>query len=481
MEEAAILPRKTISKRGIVFLSLGDVARGMIGGIITTYLLTFFVVSEKDQANGMLLYLAQAGITMAIIRAIGMLFDGITDPICANFSDRCRNKNGRRIPFMKFAAIPYGLFCALIFFPPVHGASIWNAIWVGAAMFLYYSASTLYQVPYSALQAEITTDPKRRSFLYLISATIYVIASAVVYLTSIIKGALVGAGVSVEWAYRIPFLLFIAIGTICAAIPAFTIKENDFVTPKVCSFKIWESLKKTFKYKNFRIMVIGFLVMWISFGFFNAAMMYYISVVINLPDVWGTIIPAICIVITLACYPLVTKWTRKVGKRIPLCLAMICYALLYTLVYVCSLLDVANAPMTTKIIVGVIVGILDGAPLAATNTIPPAAIADCATYDTLVSGERKEGMFMAVKNFCMKVTQSLVLLVAPLVMVLRSSDNSTPTVFGVGLTALIAAIAALATVAIYAFYDEKDMKKKIEEAALAHEQEREAVQEGGSH
>ena len=88
---------------------------------------------------------------------------------------------------------------------------------------------------------------------------------------------------------------------------------------------------------------------------------------------------------------------------------------------------------------------------------------------------------MAVKNFCMKVTQSLVLLVAPLVMVLRSSDNSTPTVFGVGLTALIAAIAALATVAIYAFYDEKDMKKKIEEAALAREQEREAIQEGGSH
>jgi glycoside/pentoside/hexuronide:cation symporter, GPH family len=479
MEEATLAPRKVISNKGIFLLCLGDVSRGMIYGIITTYLLTFFVPTAIDINNtnaagtvtysgaGMIQFLLQAGITMAIIRFIGMLFDGISDPIVANMSDRFKSKNGRRIPFMRWSAIPYGLFCILIFFPPVQSSSLWNAVWVCVIMILYYTASTFYSVPFSALQAEITTDPKKRSYLYMISASIYVIASALVYLTSTIKGILIKNGMDVVWAFRVPFIIFIVIGTICAAIPAFCIKENDYVTQKNCSFPIFKSLKETFKYKNFRIMCIGFLVMWIAFGFFNAAMIYDITVILGLPESpWGTVIPGICIAVTLAFYPLVTKLTRKIGKRLPLCIAMGIYFVLYLMIYLCAKLNVASASNSVKYTMGVIIGVLDGLPLAATNTIPPAAIADCAQYDTIQSGERKEGMFMAVKNFCMKICQSIVLLIAPVVITLGSGTDQMPTVYGVGINNLIAAIAAAGTIAIYAFYDEREMRKAIDEAAL---------------
>ena len=137
------------------------------------------------------------------------------------------------------------------------------------------------------------------------------------------------------------------------------------------------------------------------------------------------------------------------------------------MIYLCAKFDVANASNGVKYTLGVIIGVLDGLPLAATNTIPPAAIADCAQYDTIQSGQRKEGMFMAVKNFCMKICQSIVLLIAPVVITLGSaSDNQVPTVYGLGINNLIAAIAAAATIAIYAFYDEKDMRKAIDEASL---------------
>jgi glycoside/pentoside/hexuronide:cation symporter, GPH family len=461
----SLAPRKSITKGGILTLCLGDVARGMIYGLITTYLLTFFVPTTTDLSNNMALFLVDAGVAMAIIRSVGMLFDGITDPLVANLSDRYKGKNGRRIPFMRWSAIPYGLFCALIFFPPVNGQSVTNAIWVGAMMILYYSASTLYQIPFSALQAEITQEPKKRSFLYMTSAMIYVIASAMVYLTSTIKGVLVASGIDVVWAFRIPFLIFIAIGTVCAVIPAFAIKENDYVVPKQCGYSLLKSVKETFKYKNFTIMVIGFLVMWIAFGFFNASMIYYIEVLLGLPEMWGTIIPGICIVVTLICYPLVTIITRKIGKRIPLCVAMGIYALLYLGIYLCGTLNVAAAPDAVRIVIGIFIGILDGIPLAATNIIPPSAIADCAQYDTILTGEKKEGMFMAAKNFCMKVTQSAVLLVAPLLVTVGGSLDSANSL-GVSLTALVAGIAAAASILIYAFYDDKEIKKTIEEDAL---------------
>jgi hypothetical protein len=129
--------------------------------------------------------------------------------------------------------------------------------------------------------------------------------------------------------------------------------------------------------------------------------------------------------------------------------------------------DVAEASDGVKYTLGVIIGVLDGLPLAATNTIPPAAIADCAQYDTIKTGERKEGMFMAVKNFCMKICQSIVLLIAPVVITLGSSStDQMPTIYGVGINNLIAAIAAAGTIAIYAFYDEKEMRQAIDESAL---------------
>lgn len=463
MDNAAVItPQKSISKSRIAALCLGDVARGMIYGIITTYLLSFFVVTKADQDNGMVIYLASAGVTMAVIRAIGMLFDGISDPLVAAWSDRFKSKHGRRIPFMRLSAIPYGLFCMMIFFPPIAGESVWNAVWVGAALILYYTASTFYQIPFSALQAEVSVDPKKRSFLYLISAAIYVIASAMVYLTSMIKGLLITQGVEVVWAFRIPFFIFIAIGTLCALIASFSIKEKDYVVPKSCSFSMLKSMKETFRYRNFAVMAVGFLVMWISFGFFNASLVYDITVLLALPDIWMTIVPGISIVVTLIFYPIVGKIAKTFGKKIPLCVAMGIYALLYFGVYLCGVFNIAESPTSLKIVVAVIIGVCNGIPLAATNTIPPAAIADCAQVDTIASGNHREGMFMAVKNFCMKVTQSLVLLFAPIVIVIGATDGTTPTVFGVAIAALIASIAALVTIFIYAFYDDRQVKETIE-------------------
>lgn len=283
-----------------------------------------------------------------------------------------------------------------------------------------------------------------------------------VYLTSMIKGLLITQGVEVVWAFRIPFFIFIAIGTLCAFIASFSIKEKDYVVPKSCSFSMLKSMKETFRYRNFAVMAVGFLVMWISFGFFNASLVYDITVLLALPDIWMTIVPGISIVVTLIFYPIVGKIAKTFGKKIPLCVAMGIYALLYFGVYLCGVFNIAESPTLLKIVVAVIIGVCNGIPLAATNTIPPAAIADCAQVDTIASGNHREGMFMAVKNFCMKVTQSLVLLFAPIVIVIGASDGTTPTVFGVAIAALIASIAALVTIFIYAFYDDRQVKETIE-------------------
>ena len=157
---------KKITNGKIFALCLGDFARGLINGIITTYLLTFFIPTNSNTTLPQ--FFMKAALTMAIIRRIGTVIDAVTDPWVASLSDNSKAKSGRRISFMRWSAIPYGLFCLLIFFPPVAGSSVINAIWVGVMLALYYLFSTLYNIPYSALQAEVVAEPRKRVFLYSI-------------------------------------------------------------------------------------------------------------------------------------------------------------------------------------------------------------------------------------------------------------------------------------------------------------------------
>ena len=219
---------------------------------------------------------------MAIIRGIGTVIDAVTDPWVASLSDNSKAKSGRRISFMRWSAIPYGLFCLLIFFPPASGSSIINAIWVGVMLALYYLFSTLYNIPYSALQAEVVAEPRKRVFLYSIVSLLYVVSSAMVFCTSMIKSLLMGNGVPEIWALRIPFIVFCVLGGISALIPSFVINEKDYVEPKEYHQSIWGALKATVSYPNFAIITVGYLIMWIAFTFFNTAEVYYITNLLSL-------------------------------------------------------------------------------------------------------------------------------------------------------------------------------------------------------
>ena len=232
---------KQLSNGKIIALCMGDFARGMINGIVTTYLLTFFIPTNANTTLPQ--FFLNAALVMAVIRGIGTVVDAITDPWVANLTDNCKHKLGRRIPFMRWAAIPYGLCCLMIFFPPVNGTSVINAVWVGVLLILYYLFSTLYNIPFSALQAEIVAEPKRRVFLYTMNSLLYVISNALVFCSSMFKGMLMGAGIPEIWALRIPFIVCCVGGAAAALVPAFAIREQDYIVPKTYSQPLGEATR----------------------------------------------------------------------------------------------------------------------------------------------------------------------------------------------------------------------------------------------
>ena len=448
---------KQLTNGKIVALCMGDFSRGMINGIVTTYLLTFFIPTNANTTLPQ--FFLSASLVMAVIRGIGTIVDAITDPWVANLTDNCKHRLGRRIPFMRLAAVPYGLCCLLIFFPPVNGTSYVNAVWVGVLLILYYLFSTLYNIPYSALQAEIVAEPKRRVFLYTINSLLYVISNALVFCTSMTKGMLMDAGISEIWALRIPFIVCCTGGIIAALIPAFAIREQDYIQQKPYSQPLGEALKAIFSYKNFTIITIGYLVMWVAFTFFNTAQVYYITNLLALPDIWVTIVTVISIGVGVCTYPLVNILARKVGKKPMLLGACITYVCLYGAIY--------NYEWVISLIGGqafaLVIGFVIAMPIAVTNIIPASMFADLAQYDTIKTGKNRAGMFLAARNFANKLCQSIVVIACALLLGKGADGTGAATSEGVQATALVACLFVAGALGIYFFYNDKEITAAIKE------------------
>ena len=449
---------KQLTNGKIIALCMGDFARGMINGIVTTYLLTFFIPTNANTTLPQ--FFLNAALVMAIIRGIGTIVDAVTDPWVANLTDNCRHKLGRRIPFMRLAAIPYGACCLLIFFPPVNGTSYINAVWVGVLLVLYYLFSTLYNIPFSALQAEIVAEPKRRVFLYTMNSLLYVISNALVFCSSMFKGMLMGAGITEIWALRIPFIICCVGGAVAALIPALVIREQDYIVPKTYSQPLGEALKAIFSYRNFTIITIGYLVMWVAFTFFNTAQVYYITNLLALPDAWVTIVTVISIGVGVCTYPLVNILARKVGKKPLLLGACITYVLLYFGIY--------NYQTVISLIGGkgfaLVIGFCIAMPIAITNIIPASMFADLAQYDTIKTGQNRAGMFLAARNFANKLCQSIVVIACALLLGKGADGTGAATSEGIQATALVACIFVAGALGIYFFYDDKEITKAIQES-----------------
>ena len=207
---------KPLPRRKMYRYCLADIAKGLFNGMIGNYLLYFFQPTVKSglpqllPQNKLLGYLT----IMALITAVGKIVDAVTDPLVATLSDKCTHKAGRRIPFLRGAAVPYALSVLLIFYAPFRAGSAANALWVGFFLVSYYTAYTFFFIPRNALIPEILPDAKVRVGYYGISTAFFMGSSSFMYAATLFVNLLKGAGLSALWAWRAVFTLFAAIGVV---------------------------------------------------------------------------------------------------------------------------------------------------------------------------------------------------------------------------------------------------------------------------
>ena len=121
------MKRLTTSK--IWLFAVGQFGWSLLSGIISNWLVYFYQPDKTAVAQGQNIFIPQGMVIFGIITVIGgitafgRIFDAVTDPLIASWSDRCQSKNGRRIPFLKWASLPLAVSTVLVFWSPVEKTS----------------------------------------------------------------------------------------------------------------------------------------------------------------------------------------------------------------------------------------------------------------------------------------------------------------------------------------------------------------------
>ena len=147
-----------------ISFSIGQLGWSILSGLVVSYLVYFFQPTREAELpffvpQGMLFGFFTV---IGFISASGRLFDAITDPLVASFSDRSRHPQGRRIPFLKYSALPLALSTGLVFVTPVKGISWVNAAWLFVVLMIFYLSITAYVTPFNALIPELGKTQKDR-------------------------------------------------------------------------------------------------------------------------------------------------------------------------------------------------------------------------------------------------------------------------------------------------------------------------------
>lgn len=450
--------KKTLPRRKMIRYCLSDIAKGLFNGMIGNYLVYFFQPTAKSGIPNLLPQNKLLGFitVMALLTGLGKVIDAISDPWVANLSDRCTHKDGRRMPYLKRAAVPYAVSVLMIFMAPFRQGSAANAIWVGFFLIAYYTAYTFFFIPRNALIPEVIPDADDRVVYYGISTAFFMGSSSFMYAATLFVNLIKGLGVSALWSWRIVFTVFSAIGLVCLLLGATAFKETDYVDGNVKPKQsLLTSAKTIFRNKSFVTFFAGDLFSYLSMAFFQTAMLYYITMLLNVPESQSFLVMLSAIGVALCLFPMIVRFSKKFGKKTMLVIASVVFTVVFAFIFFADKLAALAAGY--ELLLGLFMGVVVAFPFAAINILPQSCMSDIIQKDSIQHGVNREGFFSATKTFIEKIANSLALVVVSSVLAIGAPAGEAVGTLGVKLTGVFAGVFSLLSLVFFLIYDEKSV------------------------
>lgn len=151
-------PSDTPRREKLSFATKLAYGAGDLGPAITANIGVFFALFFFTNVAGL-----SAGLAGSILM-IGKIWDAVNDPMVGVLSDRTSSPWGRRLPWMLYGAVPFGIFFFLQWIVPPF--TQWGLFWYYVIIAIFFNSFyTAVNLPYTALTPELTQDYDERTSL----------------------------------------------------------------------------------------------------------------------------------------------------------------------------------------------------------------------------------------------------------------------------------------------------------------------------
>ena len=361
---------------------------GDLGPAVTSNIAVFFLLVFFTNVAGI-----PPGLAGSILM-IGKVWDAINDPIVGVLTDKTKSRYwGRRLPWMFYGAIPFGIFFFLQWtIPQFYLDPGQNAL----ALFWYYIAIgilsqaffTIVNLPYTAMTPELTQDYDERTSLNSFRFSFSIGGSIL---------SLIFAQVVFSWV-KSPQAQYLVLAALCTVIAvlslywcvygtrerilAFEAKRTQIEQPVEIPFI--DQIRIAFTNKPFLFIIAIYLFSWLGVQITATVIPYFVIYCMKLNN---SQVPTVLIAVQGTALLMLFVWSylsKRYGKKIVYFLGM-------------TLWIVASAGLfflkPDQILLMYIMAIMAGFGVSTAYLIPWSMIPDVIELDELQTGRRREGIF----------------------------------------------------------------------------------------
>ncbi len=368
---------------------------------------------------------------------LGRLVEGVANPLVGHWSDVCRHRWGRRMPFLRLGILPFVLAFFLLFHPPV-GETHWlNAVYAAGLLVAYFTLFAAVGTPYLALMPEISASSRERVDLMTIQSVFMMLGTFV----------FAGAGALRDYCGWTAMAGMIALLAAVFLLPTIaTTKERSGSAAASTPFGLRRSVGLTLRNRPFRYVVAATSVYWFGLSGMLALIPMWVRVGLSGRDSDVTLLMIPYLLMNLAFFFVFNALSRRFGKY-PLMLA----AFLGTALVVALFPFVGRFPLGSPFLQTAILLTAAGAPVAGFVVLPYVVLADVVDDDARTTGRRREAVFFGTQGIFQKVGIGLATMAFAVVPYL-GGDGHAMTPAGLKVMALFCALAGLVAFLIFLGY-----------------------------
>ncbi len=349
--------------------SFGAVATALSYQAFSTFIIFFYVDTLRLPAN-----------LAAVAMLIYGIWNAINDPVAGHISDSTRTRFGRRIPYVIFGAIPFGIIYFLVWTPMVDASN-------ASHLFLYFLAviclfDTMYTVVvlnWASLFPEMFRSLKERAEVNSYRQTFGMVGLVIgIALPPLIYSSIGWSGMGLIFGALIAAAYLVSV--------AGSREDRGRTDQKAMPFR--EAVRATFANVPFVVFVSSNLLIQYAFTMVLAIMPFYAKYILNAKPYQTSLVLFAAFAVAI---PMMFVWRGIAGRTGARASYIASIALfLMTLLPFLFIRELALAVTASALL---------GAGLAGIILLSDVLISDVIDHDAKITGRRREGMYFGVNAF----------------------------------------------------------------------------------